>query len=684
MVNKKAETKILMVLLLTIFIFACKCSFFSKIGEKPDTSAILAEWDNGKITENEFEKRLESIPDSYKPKEGFNVERKQQILENYGIEEIFYIEAKEKEFDKNQNVLDYYDKYSINTILNQYNTKEIKDKIKPTESNLKKYYEENKDEFFTQKPTATIMHIQTPTADSAEIALSELRSGVDFQEVVEKYSNNDYTKKKDGKLTSVKKDSYISTIGKSPEIDSLIFSTKLNVICEPIKFKDNYHIIKVTERDMGKYKPFDEAKNDVEKRYQSEKENLLKNNLTKNLTKKYQVTLDTTAIKNINFQKADTVETEANIQLIISQVEEIAFTVGDFAKELKEMPEPRKQSLDSYEGRKQFLEYKLNNDIMYYDAIKKGYEKNPEIEDELARIKMIAALREYYKAYVVDSAIVTQEEIREVYDNEKDKKYSVRASSTIQQFVFPDRETADYVLFKAKNAESDEELNELINEYASYKTKNGILGPIYESGSISGLGKDTLYVQKIFETEVGDFSDIFQNMKNDYVFFKVISYTPKSYRDYDKISPEIERKLSAKKQEDRFESLKDIIIAKYNLKLYPERLEKKHPVDSLYKFAENAMSQKQYKSAIDFYDQIIKYYNNGKDDYKAIFMKGFIYSENLNDKKKAEEMFTKVLTFPEGELHASADYMLQALIGENDILDKINKISEEEKQQTDK
>ncbi|MEA3476371.1 MAG: peptidyl-prolyl cis-trans isomerase [Candidatus Cloacimonadota bacterium] len=676
MIRKRIITRILFVAFLTTFIFACRCSFLSKIGKKVDTSPVLAEWEGGKITENDLEKRLESIPEFYRPKQGFSVEQKQKFLKDYTIEEIFYLEAKGKGFDKNENVKDDYNKNSTPIILNQYTQEEIQDKVKSTESNLMKFYNENKDKFFTQEPTATILHIQTSTLDSAKQALSKLAEGIDFTKVVNEYSTNNYSKEKGGKITKIRKGAYIPTIGKSPELDSLIFSAELDKICEPIKFKDNYHIIKVIDRDTTKYKPFEVAKKDVERRYKLKEENEIREKLIAKLIKKYDITLDSTAIKNIDFQKADTLESEANIQLIKSPFAETSFTVGDFAKDLLQMAEPRKQSLENYKARKMYLTGKLKNNAMYYDAIKKGYEKNPKIEPELSRLKMVMALREYYKSHIVDSTIVPEEEIREVYEKEKDVKYKIRPSCRIQQFVFNEKETADYVLFKAKKAESDEELNELIKEYATYKTKNGILGPVYETGSIPGLGKDPLYVTKIFETKVGEFSDVFQNRKSEYVFFKVLSYKPVTYKSFDSVSKEIKTSLFRKKQRERFENVKDILTKKYNLKIYPEKFEKKLPVDSLYKLAEEAMSHKGYNDAIYQYDQIIKYYKNGKDDYKATFMKGFIYSENLNNKKKAQRMFEKVLSYPKGELHESAEYMLKELKGEDDILEKINKAPE--------
>jgi len=167
------------------------------------------------------------------------------------------------------------------------------------------------------------------------------------------------------------------------------------------------------------------------------------------------------------------------------------------------------------------------------------------------------------------------------------------------------------------------------------------------------------------------------------VFFKVVEFTPKSYRNIDEVRNEIETNLMRKAQKDLFENLKTDIKQKYNLIVYADRLEEKLPVDSLFTLAEESMTQKNYARANYYYDKVIEDYQNGQDDYKAKFMKGFIYSEYLKNDAKAIEMFTEVLTYPkEGTeidttLHPSARYMLKALSGEEDILEKINQQSEQ-------
>lgn len=470
MLSKKNCTKIFWVIFVMVLLVGCKT-------QKADKSQILAEWNEGKITENNLEKRLalalKSMPVFYRPQNGFSIEQKQKYLENYAIEDVFYLEAIEMETDQNADVKDFYEEQIMTIVLQEYLQKEVKEKISVTDTLLKKFYEEN-----------------------GEIFPSD--------------------------------------------------------------------------------KPFEKIKGSVEKNYKAQKEIELMEQLSLELLEKYEVFLDTTALENIDFEKADTSETEANIQLIKSSIEEINFTVKDFADEIKKLPERQKQTLSAFAARKEFLTQKMKNNSAYYDAIQKDYDKLPELEEKLFRLKKYGALREYYKLMVIDSVSVLDEEIKEFYENEKEKKFS--------------------------------------------------------------------------------------------------------NQEFEKVAPQIESFLSKEKQKERFEVLKDEITTKHNLKLYPERLLKILPLDSLKQLAEDSYSKQKFHAAARYYDQIIEYYKNGKDDYNAAFMAGFIYSENLNNTKKAKEMFEKVLAFPAGELHESAEYMLQSISGSDEILEKIEKNIEREKE----
>lgn len=653
-----------------------------ELGEKQkDTSQILAQWDQGTITEKEFTARVDQIPEFYRPRGGFTVEQKQKYLDDYAIEEIFYLEALSKGMDKTQSAVDFYRQNAERIILDQYNKDEIKNKIKPTDAELMAFYEAHKDDFYKKSPTATLLYIETKTKADADAAYQELVSGKDFVEVMNTYSVNENINKKGGKITNIRKGGYIPNIGRSDLLDSLIFVAEVDDIIPPVEFNDSFHLVQVAELDLSTIRPYDQVEKDVQSRYMSEKEQERRQEILDRLTKKYIISVDTLAVQDVNFQEADTSDVAGSVVLIASSDPELVYTASDFAREVKNFPAERKQLFGEVQAKVDFINEKAKSNLLYHDAIKKGYEKHPEIAEDLRRAKMIGALREYYKQFVVDAAVVPEDEIVATYEADKDARYLNKPHVKVQEFACENEVTADFVLFKAKEATTDDELNSLVQEYC-VKTKNdGIIGPIYEGGIIPAVGKDDTYLEKVFSTPEGSFSDVFEDVKGNWVFFKVVEFTPKSYRSIDDVRNEIETNLMRKAQQDLFENLKTEMRQKYNLVVYPDRLEEKFPVDSLFTLAEEAMTQKNYARANYYYDKVIADYANGQDDYKAKFMKGFIYSEYLKRDEAAIEMFEEVLTYPkEGAatdttLHPSARYMLKALTGEEDILDKINQQS---------
>ena len=655
-----------------------------ELGEKgKDKTQVLAQWDGGTITEKVFNERLDQIPQFYRPRGGFTVEQKQKYLDDYAIEEIFYIEALSKGMENTQSAQEFYRQNAERVILDKYYQEQIKDKIKPTDTELTTFYEAHKDDFYKKSPTATLLYIETKTKENADAAYQELVSGKEFVEVMNVYTTNENLKKKGGLITNIRKGGYIPNIGRSEELDSLIFVAEINDIIPPIEFNDAFHIVKVTDIDLSTIRPYDEVEKDVSSRYASEKEQTLRKDILNKLFNKYNVSIDTLAVKDVNFEEADTSDIAGSIVLIASSAPELVYTAKDFAHEVSMFPMERKQLLQEANGKVDFINEKANNNLLYHDAMKKGYENHPEIADELRRAKMIGALREYYKQFVVDAAVVPEEELVKAYEADKEKRYVNKPHVKVQEFACENQVTADFLLFKAKEAQTPEELNALIKEYCVKTANDGMIGPIYEGGIIPGVGKDDLYLEKIFAVPEGSFSDVFEDVKGNWLFFKVIEFTPKSYRSIDDVRAELETNLMRKAQQDLFEKLKTEMRQKYNLVVYPDRLEEKLPVDSLFTIAEESMTQKNYARANYYYDKVIEEYPNGQDDYKAKFMKGFIYSEYLKNDTKAIEMFKEVLTYPrEGTqtdttLHPSARYMLKALTGEEDILEKINQQSKQ-------
>ena len=82
----------------------------------------------------------------------------------------------------------------------------------------------------------------------------------------------------------------------------------------------------------------------------------------------------------------------------------------------------------------------------------------------------------------------------------------------------------------------------------------------------------------------------------------------------------------------------------------------------LYTDAQNYSEKGEFPSAIKTYEGILEAYPDSPRAYKAQFLIGFVYSENLKDYEKAKENYRKVIEkYPDCDLADDAKYMLETM-----------------------
>ena len=82
----------------------------------------------------------------------------------------------------------------------------------------------------------------------------------------------------------------------------------------------------------------------------------------------------------------------------------------------------------------------------------------------------------------------------------------------------------------------------------------------------------------------------------------------------------------------------------------------------LYTDAQNCSERGEFEMAIDTYERILEVYPESPRAYKAQFLIGFVYSENLKDQQKAKENYQKVIDdYPDCDLADDARYMIEMM-----------------------
>ncbi len=426
--------------------------------------------------------------------------------------------------------------------------------------------------------------------------------------------------------------------------------------------------------DQFKERTFEEAEKLIESRLMPEKENEFIETKKEKLFGKFNVKISYDLLAKINIAAPDSNEVIINENIISSSNSKINRTVGDIIAYIGILPKRTQMSLHSEAGLKHYIDELAKSDVFYVDALANGLDKNPILITTINQIKRNMALRTIYNTLVVE-AIDTSDEAVEKYYNDSIDQFSTLAYRKIQTFGFDTKKIATKMRKTVKKLikkQKDEEINTLIQENSVYTSNNGVLDHIYNNGIIPGMGKDEVYCDMVWTTNPGKLSKIFQNSKEKYVFFRILEDVIATATPFEEVKDKVKNSLLKTLSKEKFESVKKELETKYALNKYPDKMVVKLSAEEYFDKAEAAQKRRRFNDAIFYYDEVMKYHKNDKDDYKAMFMKGFLFAEELKDTEKAIEIFEKFLAlYPDGDLSESAQYMLSSLKNKEDMIESI-------------
>jgi peptidyl-prolyl cis-trans isomerase C len=160
-------------------------------------------------------------------------------------------------------------------VINNLLEKNVADKVKVGDDEVKKFYEDNKDKFKTEE-SVRASHIligvdekasdedKKKAKEKAEAIRKQLLAGADFATLA----------KKDSTCPSAKQGCDLGFFTKEqmvPEFANAAFALKPGEISDVVKTKFGYHIIKLQEKKPAGIVPFDEAKGKISEYLKSQK-----------------------------------------------------------------------------------------------------------------------------------------------------------------------------------------------------------------------------------------------------------------------------------------------------------------------------------------------------------------------------------------------------------------------------
>ena len=229
--------------------------------QAPKSGKIVAEIGDEKITLDEINEMMKTIPEQY---QAMAQTHKDMFLDSIINQKLLFSEASKMNFDKDPGVQKQLEEAKKEILIKSYLKKEIEDQIKVTDDDVKKYYEANKDKF-KEPEKINVSHILVDTEAEAKDILAKLKGGADFAALAKEKSKCP-SKDKGGDLGLLSKGQTV------PEFEQAAFALQPGQLSDVVKTQFGYHIIKVTGKQPEKSMAYDEVKDQLKQMLVADKQ----------------------------------------------------------------------------------------------------------------------------------------------------------------------------------------------------------------------------------------------------------------------------------------------------------------------------------------------------------------------------------------------------------------------------
>lgn len=248
---------------------------------------VLATVGSREITNHELDIALKHAPREHAMQLN-NPEGKKYLLNEMILQEMLYLDAKEKQFDKDEEFLRELDVIQTN-LLKQYAVKKLIENITVDSHEAKEYYDQNREQFVTGE-TARAKHILLKDEDRAKEILTEIQAGKSFEEMAQIHSECP-SKAQGGDLGYFEKGKMV------PEFEEVAFGLENGEISQLVKTQFGYHIIKLEDKKSADVMAFEQVEKQIEDYLLRNKQNHIYVTYTNELKNKYPVSINPEGLK---------------------------------------------------------------------------------------------------------------------------------------------------------------------------------------------------------------------------------------------------------------------------------------------------------------------------------------------------------------------------------------------------
>jgi len=286
MIRYGAMNKVITAIMVLLAALACA----SGCARKPsEDDRFLVKVSDGAITVKDFKSKIERLPPYYR---AFVEKSKVRYLEEMIMEKLFYEAAIRMGLDRDREVQEVIKEAKKKIIIARLVESEVENKVRVTDDEIRKYYDEHKGDFKTPELWRA-SHILLATEKEARDTLDALAKGAKFEDLAGQKSM-DATASRGGDIGFFRAGQLV------PDFERACLKLGVGQTSDVVRTQFGFHVIRLTDKREPGTEDFEKAKGKIENEIKKKKRAELFDKLVTDLKDKYGVKIDENVLASID------------------------------------------------------------------------------------------------------------------------------------------------------------------------------------------------------------------------------------------------------------------------------------------------------------------------------------------------------------------------------------------------
>jgi peptidyl-prolyl cis-trans isomerase C len=341
---------------------------------------------------------------------------------------------------------------------------------------------------------------------------------------------------------------------------------------------------------------------------------------------------------------------------VIARVGSVEFTVADIDRRLAELPPYVQQQYAGLDGKKNFLERLVEEEVMFQAARRAGYETHPDVVRALEAVKRRSMIQAYYAADIEAAVEVPEEDVVQYYE-EHDEQFQRRARVKFRHVMTNTRAEANAARERVLGGEDFASVARDVSIDPGTREAGGLTRPIALGDGLPSAGMSAEFIEGLFDWRVGEVTDPLRSDSGWHVV-RLEEKQEAGTKPLEEVRDQIVRSLQPIKTRERYEVVLEDLKRKFKATIddaaFEPRTRTEEELFTLAQEAEDPIRR------LSYYGELIMGYPDGEHADEAQFMIGFIQAEELGNYEAARKAFERLLeVYPDSELTDSANWMIE-------------------------